>query len=95
MADVPTLFPMGGLAPLPSFATLESLIAHYSRLMPLTYVYAALEAEKEIFVVRKDCSLYETHVQYLRKCEAALARAVADAQAGRAAWDWSGSPPPA
>ena len=40
----------------------------------------------------RTCSLGETHVQFLRKCESALARAVNEAQAGRAGWDWSWSP---
>jgi hypothetical protein len=93
MADIPTPFPLGGMAALPSFATLESLIAFYARWIPVPYLHGVIEAEKEIFVVRKDCSLGETHVQFLRKCESALARAMDDAQAGRAGWDWSWSSP--
>lgn len=85
-------FPMGGLSALPSFATLDSLIAYYSRWIPVQYVQGVIEAEKEVFVVRKDCSLGETRVQFLRKCESALARAVKEAQAGRAGWDWSFNP---
>jgi hypothetical protein len=93
MADIPTPFQLGGLAQNPSFATLESLIGHYARWIPVPYVRGLIEAEKEIFVVRKDCSLRETQAQFLRRCENALARAMNDAQAGRAAWDWSHVPP--
>jgi hypothetical protein len=93
MADIPTPFPMGDLAALPVFATLESLIAYYGRWLPVPYVHGIIAGEKEIFVVRKDCSLGETHVQFMRKCESALARAVNEAQAGRAGWDWTWGTP--
>ena len=71
-----------------AFATVEALIVHYARFLPLDFVRAVIEAEKEIFVVRRECSLQETHVQFLRKCEGALARSLAEAQAGRFAWEW-------
>jgi len=92
MADIPTPFPLSGTAAQPSFATLESLMAFYARWMPAAYVHGIIEAEKEVFIVRKDCSLGETHVQFLRKCESALARAMSEAQAGRGGWDWSWHP---
>lgn len=67
-------------------------MAYYSRAMPPAYVHGLIEAEKEIFVVRRECSLRETQIQFLRKCESALSRALFEAQAGRAAWDWNWSP---
>lgn len=85
-------FLVDGLPAAPVFASFEALIAYYARWMPLPHLHGLIEAEKEIFIVRRDCSLQETHAQFLRKCEGALARALADAQAGRAAWDWSGVP---
>jgi hypothetical protein len=94
MEESPSPFTMPGLAPGAAFATLEALIAYYARAMPLAYVQGVIEAEKEIFVVRRECSLRETQIQFLRKCESALARAFAEAQAGRAAWDWSWVPRP-
>ncbi|MBW8889434.1 MAG: hypothetical protein JF616_16890 [Fibrobacteres bacterium] len=92
MVDIPTPFPLDGHSALPTFATLDSMIVFYARWMPAPYLHGVIEAEKEVFVVRKDCSLGETHVQFLRKCESALARAVNEAQAGRAGWDWSWVP---
>lgn len=85
----PSPFPLPGILSGSAFATVEALTAYYSRLMPAAFVHGIIEAEREVFVVRRECSLRETHVQFLRKCESALIRVLADAQAGRAAWDWS------
>lgn len=93
MADIPSPFPASGPSLGSSFATIEAMVAYYSRAIPPAYVYGLVEAEKEIFVVRRECSLRETQIQFLRKCESALARALAEAQAGRAAWDWNWMPP--
>jgi hypothetical protein len=92
MADIPSPFPVSGTSAGSSFATLEALMTYYSRAIPPAYVQGLVEAEKEIFVVRRDCSLRETQIQFLRKCEYAFARALADAQAGRAPWDWNWAP---
>lgn len=75
------------------FPTFEALIAYYSRLLPAPYVRNLIEAEKEIFVVRRDCTLQETYVQFLRKCESGLRRAAEDAEAGRGAWEWTHAGP--
>jgi hypothetical protein len=92
MADIPSPFPVSGPSAGSSFGTIEALVAYYARAMPPQYVHGLIEAEKEVFVVRRDCSLRETQVQFLRKCESALARALAEAHAGRAAWDWNWAP---
>ncbi len=78
-----------------AFGSLESLAAYFSRYLPPAYVSSLIEAEKEIFVVRRDCTLEETHAQFLRKCDSALRRSLAEAEAGRAGWDWSCAPPAA
>ena len=98
MAENPAAFPrpgplQGSACEGSAFATFESLQAYYSRMMPAAYVQGLIEAEREVFVVRRECSLRETQIQFLRKCESALARALAEALAGRAAWDWSIAPP--
>ena len=89
MADLGKPFPIPGSGSVSPFATVETLIVHYARHLPLAYVRAVIEAEKEIFVVRRECTLQETHAQFLRKCEGALARSLAEAQAGLLAWEWS------
>ena len=86
--------PIPGIGQPLAFTTLEGLMAHYSQWLPTQYVYNLIEAEKEIFVVRKECSLQETRMHFLKKCESALLRSLAEAQAGRAAWDWSYVAPP-
>lgn len=85
----PAPLPIPGIAAPFAFTTLEGLMAHYSQWLPAQYVYNLVEAEKEVFIVRKECSLQETRQQFLKKCESALNRSIAEAQAGRAAWDWS------
>jgi hypothetical protein len=76
-----------------SFTTMESLVAHFSRWLPLQYVYSLIETEKEIFVVRREVSLHETRLQFLKKCESSLMRTVLDLQSGRTTLDWSHQPP--
>ncbi len=86
--------PIPGIAAPFAFTTLEGLMSHYSQWLPGQYVYNLVEAEKEIFVVRKECSLQETRVQFLKKCENALSKSLVEAQSGKAAWDWSYVAPP-
>lgn len=93
MATQPMQFPMGNNAQF-SFTTMEALVTHFAQWMPHQYVYNLIEAEKEIFVVRKDVSLQETHLQFLKKCENALMRILLDMQAGRTTLDWSYQQPP-
>ena len=81
--------PIPGIVAPFAFTTLEGLMAHYSQWLPQQYVYNLVEAEKEVFVVRKECSLEVTRQQFLKKCESALMRSLSEAQSGRAAWDWS------
>jgi hypothetical protein len=91
----PIPLPVPGLGGAQSFTTLEALMTHYSRWLPAQYVWNVVEAEKEVFVVRRECSLQETHMQFLRKCESALMRSLAEVQAGRSGWDWNYVAPPA
>ena len=90
-----TLTPV--FAPLPSpgsavqfaFTTMEGLVGHFAQWLPTQFVYNIIENEKEIFVVRRECSLQETRLQFLKKCENALNRTLADLQAGRVQADWN------
>jgi hypothetical protein len=72
-----------------TFTTMEGLVAHFSHLLPIQYVNSIIETEKEIFVVRRDCSLQETQLQFLKKCENALTRTLVDLQSGRTTIDWN------
>ena len=76
-----------------SFTTMEGLVAHFSQWLPPQYVHNLIETEKEVFVVRKEVSLQETRLQFLKKCENALMRTLLDLQAGRTTLDWSFHPP--
>ncbi|MDB5104845.1 MAG: hypothetical protein JWP91_2534 [Fibrobacteres bacterium] len=91
------LSPAPVYAPLPSpgnavqfaFTTLEGLVAHFSQWLPPQYVNNLIETEKEIFVVRKECSLQETRLQFLKKCENALQRTLSELQSGQIGADWN------
>ena len=72
-----------------TFTTMEGLVGHFCQWLPQPYVYNLIETEKEIFVVRRECSLQETRLQFLKKCENALNRTLQDMQSGQAAPDWS------
>lgn len=91
--EFPGFPPLAGSGVACAFATLDSLAAFYARYLPAGYVRNLIEAEKEIFVVRRECTLEETHAQFLRKCEGALRRSLEEARDGRAGWDWSWAPP--
>lgn len=92
-----TVAPHYAPLPLPSpgdtvqftFTTMEGLVGHFSQWLPTPYVNNIIETEKEIFVVRRDCSLQETRLQFLKKCENALTRTVGDLQSGRTTIDWN------
>ncbi|HKP96909.1 MAG TPA: hypothetical protein VJ385_14240 [Fibrobacteria bacterium] len=77
-----------------SFTTMEGLVAHFSQWLPPQYVYNLIEAEKEVFVVRREVSLQETRLQFLKKCENTMIRILVDLQAGRTTLDWSFQQPP-
>jgi hypothetical protein len=72
-----------------SFTTMEGLVGHFAQWLPQQYVHSLIEMEKEIFVVRRECSLQETRLQFLKKCENALMRTLVEIQAGRTNIDWS------
>jgi hypothetical protein len=76
-----------------TFTTMEGLVAHFSQWLPPQYVHNLIEAEKEIFVVRRDVSLQETRLQFLKKCEGAMSRIILDMQAGRTSLDWNHQAP--
>ena len=65
-----------------SFITMEGLVAHFSQWLPRQYVHNLIEAEKEVFVVRRDVSLQETRLQFLKKCENSMVRILLES-AGR------------
>src|SRR5262245_25427698 len=85
---VPSM-PAPGVAMPFSFTTMEGLIAHFSQWIPAERVHGVIETEKEIFVVRREVSLHETRLQFLKKCEGALTRAVIEFQSARAPGDWT------
>lgn len=57
-----------------TFTTQESLVAHFSQWFPVEWILSLIEAEKHVFVVRRECSLEETRLQFLKKCEGSLMR---------------------
>lgn len=57
-----------------TFFTQENLVAHFSQWFPHDWILSLIEAEKEVFVVRRECSLEETRMQFLKKCENSLLR---------------------
>lgn len=72
-----------------TFTTMEGLVGHFSQWLPPQYVNNIIETEKEVFVVRRECSLQETRLQFLKKCENALNRTLVDLQSGRTTIDWN------
>ncbi|MDB5051907.1 MAG: hypothetical protein JWO30_4978 [Fibrobacteres bacterium] len=72
-----------------SFTTMEGLVTHFSQWLPPQYVHTLIEHEKEVFVVRREVSLQETRLQFLKKCENAMMRIVHDLQSGRTSLDWT------
>ena len=57
-----------------TFTNQESLVSHFAQWFPQDWILALIEAEKEVFVVRRECSLEETRMQFLKKCENTLIR---------------------
>lgn len=57
-----------------TFTSQESLVGHFSQWFPQDWIVSLIEAEKEVFVVRRECSLEETRLQFLKKCENSLLR---------------------
>lgn len=71
-----------------NFTTMEGLVGCFAQWLPRPNVIALIEAEKEVFVVRKDCSLQETRMQFLKKCEGVLVRTIQEIQSGKIPMDW-------
>jgi len=71
-----------------NFTTMEGLVGCFAQWLPRQHVIAVIEAEKVVFVVRKDCSLHETRMQFLKKCEGVLVRTIQDIQSGKVPMDW-------
>ncbi len=65
----------------------EALVAHFTQWLPQDYVISVIENEKQVFVVRKEVSLEETRLQFLKKCENALLKTLSEIQSGRS-HDW-------
>lgn len=57
-----------------TFTSQESLVSHFAQWFPQDWIRSLIEAEKEVFVVRRECSLEETRLQFLKKCENSLLR---------------------
>lgn len=57
-----------------TFTNQESLVAHFAHWFPQDWILSLIEAEKEVFVVRRECSIEETRLQFLKKCENSLLR---------------------
>ena len=73
--------------PVYNFVSYSKLVAHFSQWLPEHYVIAAIENEKLVFVVRREVSLEETRLQFLKKCEILLEQVMAENQNSRPQ-DW-------
>ena len=71
-----------------TFMTMEALVGHFSQWLPLERIYQIIENEKQVFFVRKEVSLEETRLQFLKKCEGTLTRALSEPDP-RAAGGWA------
>jgi hypothetical protein len=64
------------------FTTHEALVDHFSQWLGQDFIIATIENEKQVFMVRKDVSLEETRLQFLKKCESRLLKALSQIQRG-------------
>ncbi len=71
-----------------TFRNMEDLVAHFSRWLPPNLIHNLVETEKSVFVVRKECSLEETRLQFLKKCELSLTRVMTAPDPGSATGEW-------
>ncbi len=71
-----------------TFTSYESLMGHFTQWLQPEYVASAIDNEKSVFVVRKDVSLEETRLQFLKRCENQLIKTLREIQNGRQG-DWS------
>jgi len=70
-----------------NFTSYAKLVAHFSQWLPESYLLAAIENEKLVFVVRREVSLEETRLQFLKKCEILLEQVMSENQNSRLQ-DW-------
>jgi hypothetical protein len=71
-----------------NFKNLEALFAHFSQWLPPNLIHNLVETEKSVFVVRKECSLEETRLQFLKKCEMSLLRVMSQPEPGSSTGEW-------
>ena len=74
-----------------TFTSQESLVGHFAHWFPQDWILSLIEAEKEVFVVRRECSLEETRLQFLKKCENSLLRWLNHPRGEANAEGWSGA----
>lgn len=73
-----------------TFTNQDTLVAHYAQWFPQDWIHSLIEAEKEVFVVRRECSLEETRMQFLKKCENTLQRWLHQPRGDATVEGWSG-----
>lgn len=59
-----------------TFTNYESLVEYFGQWLGHDFVIATIENEKQVFMVRKEVSLEETRLQFLKKCEGRLFKAM-------------------
>ncbi len=70
-----------------NFLNTEALVAYFSQWLEHDYILSLVAHEKQVFVVRKEVSLEETRLQFLKKCENSLLKILTEIQNGRSQ-DW-------
>ena len=73
-----------------TFTSQDALAAHFRQWLRIDLIETVIETEKAVFVVRKECSLEETRLQFLKKCEASLTRAISESEVRGGAGGWTG-----
>ena len=68
--------------------SLGEMLGRFSGPLGREFVVAVMENEKKVFVVRREDSLEETRIQFLRQCEKFLLQALSEIQNGQSP-DWS------
>lgn len=71
-----------------TFTDMEALFSHFSQWLPPNLIHNLVETEKAVFVVRKECSLEETRLQFLKKCELSLNRVMSAPEPGSSTGEW-------
>jgi hypothetical protein len=70
-----------------TFTSYESLVDYFTQWLPQDFVASIINNEKQIFVVRKEVSLEETRLQFLKRCENVLIKTLTEIQNGHSQ-DW-------